>query len=516
MSTVFRKSALGSVVAAAALLSYCNALAAPTGGNFAPNITDFEKANYAQVCPGYLKGSAFFNADAAAGLNPLDVAIYYWQQKDVQPLFLTPKHLQTAFATPNWNGKFSDDPSSIASNVPGERIQVVTTILNQLVTILGNDNFVDAKGGARLHFSGNFSASDVALVSSIFLSPAGLVVDCPSAPAQPASGNRQTAAGNNSEGSGSEVQAPSSFSLANVRLRGSIDALAAQLSTGTSQIGASSVQQSASSSAAASATGASASYTGNNGAHSTSAAVEAALGYDFNKTYGPDQAGHVGTLYQTDLIPFFFADVNLATANGKASSSNRENLAGGLQGSVTTRPIGGNIDALVAALTYEHLWNEEDSSQLNFLHLSFTPYIDYLPSAIFDLNTKSAGTFLWAPKDTPPSGQIFFLTPQLTPLADLGSYNDRGTDPKANPNYAQIGGLVGLDLNILPLSSDFSVSETYMAELERSRPNIRLFQAAWTLNLSSAFGIKLSYQNGNLETTGQKTDQWLISLTAKQ
>ena len=72
--------------------------------------------------------------------------------------------------------------------------------------------------------------------------------------------------------------------------------------------------------------------------------------------------------------------------------------------------------------------------------------------------------------------------------------------------------------------SDFTVGETYLIETRRALPDVHLFEAAWSLNLSQAFGlpatrqaigVKASYQDGILEATRQATQQWLLSLSAK-
>jgi len=169
---------------------------------------------------------------------------------------------------------------------------------------------------------------------------------------------------------------------------------------------------------------------------------------------------------------------------------------------------------LATSVTYEHYWNEIDSSQLNYLHFVLEPRVSN--AGIFGLNDSH--------NITGSGTKAINFTPELEGLADAGYYNDRGIDPAKNLNYFQVGGTAGLDLSIGPLNSDVAVSETYLAQAEHGLPDIHLFTAAWTLNLSRSFGLpatsqaiglKASYQDGVLEATRQLTKQWLLSLAIK-
>jgi len=296
------------------------------------------------------------------------------------------------------------------------------------------------------------------------------------------------------------------------RIRGNSDSLAAVAAPPSAPAGAPvSPQASAQTAATSTAAGATLSISGNIPSKTYASASTAAVGYDFKyESTSPDP----GRLYQADLIPFLAVDESLSDVAGKKSSSDRQNVMLGMVGGIVTNPqlIGiGDVSLInTSSGTYQHLWNDIDRSQLNFLHFLYLPTI--------------TGGKYWALNGSifVPSGEIagkewFYVTPQLSFIGDLGFYSDRGEKPASNKDYVQLGGQAGLDIVIPKLWSDINVSELYMGETERSRPDIHLFVAAWTLTIpkTNTLGIKTSYQTGYLEATGQRTQQWLVSLSAK-
>jgi hypothetical protein len=118
--------------------------------------------------------------------------------------------------------------------------------------------------------------------------------------------------------------------------------------------------------------------------------------------------------------------------------------------------------------------------------------------------------------DVPVDQTWFAIRPIADLRTDLGYYNDRGQNPSKNQNFSQIGSQFGLAMALDRLSSDLTVTQTYLGQLGDHRKNINLFQAAWTYNIiDKIVGLQASFQNGNLETTAQRTQQWLISLSVK-
>lgn len=158
----------------------------------------------------------------------------------------------------------------------------------------------------------------------------------------------------------------------------------------------------------------------------------------------------------------------------------------------------GRVGAQTASASYAHVWNEITGAQLNYLHLVEQPVVN---------GVLNDATFLrsW-----------LALTPLLDLRADVGTYNVTGNKPAAARNFQQAGGRFGAALAVLPLHSDIVVSQTWLAQATRTRKDISLFEASWTLSVvGSTVGLKASYSNGNLEDTAQHIQQWLISLSAR-
>ena len=258
-----------------------------------------------------------------------------------------------------------------------------------------------------------------------------------------------------------------------------------------------------------SATGAAISLSGNALSKTYSSATTAAVG--IGQTYQSSTEDQ-GAIYKGDVLGFAQVDESLSAVAGKQSSSNRQNLSLGVVTDFATNPqyLGGGPAQLsnAASASVEHLWNDIDRSQLDYLHFLYQPTLT--GAGLFAINaTPFLGSNADNIKDRP------YFTPQLSFSGDFGYYDDRGEKPLVNQNYGQVGVTAGLDLVIPLIKSDFSVSQLYMAESTSARPDIKLFQAAWTITLSSTIGVKTSYENGYLEATAQRVEQWLISLTAK-
>jgi hypothetical protein len=242
----------------------------------------------------------------------------------------------------------------------------------------------------------------------------------------------------------------------------------------------------------AAATGATLSLTQNGPTKTTANALQVAIGYDYQYIKSKQT--------QFDVIPFIGVDRSITDVSGKQSSSSRENVMAGLVGSMRNIVPGA---ASVLSGTYEHLWNDIDTSQLNFIHFVEQPVI---PPYI-----NAYGFF--------PRGASLDKSVGVSLLVDLrgdiGLYDDRGLNPATTHDYQQFGTNFGVAIAIQPIESNISVTETYRAETEHYRKNISYFNVGWTYNIAKNFGIKASYQNGNLETTAQRIEQWLISLNLK-
>jgi len=230
----------------------------------------------------------------------------------------------------------------------------------------------------------------------------------------------------------------------------------------------------------------------------TSNALLAMIGYDWTLPTAGD------SLF--DVIPFIGVDRNITSTAGKQSASSRENVMAGVVGSWSyPLPITVVAASNVLSATYEHIWNDIDNSQLNFLHFVDLPVVNgYLNEYRF-----------FPCCDTPINQTWFAASPLLDVRGDLGFYSDAGLNPKVNRDYQQLGTRFGIAIALDRIKSDVTVSEIYMWEDKSTRNAISLFEADWTYNFSKDIGLKASYENGDLEATAQRIQQWLISLSVK-
>jgi hypothetical protein len=280
---------------------------------------------------------------------------------------------------------------------------------------------------------------------------------------------------------------PGLFSLSNFRVRGTPDALSPPNNSDDPLYAA--------------ATGATLSFSENGTTHTTSNALQTAVGYDFHLP----RTG----IWQVDVIPFAAVDRNITVVSSKQAASSRENVTAGLVGTVTTPPrrIGPEIGSAVVTGVADHLWNDINNSQLNYFQLIAQPVLPPILNA-----------YQFVPCCSTPLNETWFRASILLDLrADLGYYNDRGLTPATARDYEQFGTSFGLAISLENyLKSDFVVTETYLAQAEQTRKAISLFQASWTYPIiGKDVGLKVSYQNGNIETTAQRVQEWLISLSAK-
>ena len=226
-------------------------------------------------------------------------------------------------------------------------------------------------------------------------------------------------------------------------------------------------------------------------------ALEAAVGYDYQYEFAGDPAR---AAYLLDVIPFVTVDRNITYVSGKESSSSRENVSTGMDVALNSTRLFGLDDAENAlTLSAYHLWDDIHDAQINTVHLVEAPILDGRLNADVDLP--------WSEKDV--------LIPLLDLRGDFGFYNDRGVKPAANPNYSQLGTRFGFDLSLGSISSDLTVTQVVMHQFARLRKDINTFNAGWTYNITKTVGVKASYENGNLETTGLRVQQWLVSLSVK-
>jgi len=235
-------------------------------------------------------------------------------------------------------------------------------------------------------------------------------------------------------------------------------------------------------------------------AKSTTSALLATIGYDLHFTTATDSV--------FDVVPFIGVDRNISAGAGPPSASNRENVTAGVVASWShpfvvpgTFVVGSN--ALSA--TYEHLWNDIDNSRLNFLHFVDLPVVNgYLNEYRF-----------FPCCDTPVDQTWFAASPLFDLRGDLGFYSDAGSNPTVNRDYQQVGSRFGIAVALRRIKSDVTVTETYLWNDKSYRDSISLFEADWTYNVSADIGLTASYQNGDLEATAQRIQQWLISLSVK-
>lgn len=240
--------------------------------------------------------------------------------------------------------------------------------------------------------------------------------------------------------------------------------------------------------------GASLSVSGNGAAKTTASTLEAAVGYAF----GSGGAG-------LSVIPMASVDRNYSETSGKPSSADRENVTVGAileyqsVGNVFKRSAQNIVEA-----TGEHLWNDISKSQLNYLQVLDKPYW--------------AGILNW------PTGAGSVLASLLVDArADLGEYSDRGSvAPSQSKHFEQFGGSIGVALNVPSMGVSFSVMELLMAQALSGRKEINLFDTSVTyafpgqvFGVDKALGLKASFENGILEATGQRSEQWSLSVSAK-
>jgi hypothetical protein len=281
--------------------------------------------------------------------------------------------------------------------------------------------------------------------------------------------------------------------LNNFRVRGTSDSLLVPRNT----------------SAYSSAAGASLSFSQNGTKKSTTNALQAAIGYDlhFPPSY-KDQHWPPSSEALVDVIPFVAVDRNITDVSGKPSSSNRENVTLGILGSLSQplTQLGGHQASNVFSATAQHTWNDIDDSQLNYAH-----FVDSL------VINGILNDYFFVPCCSVPVNKTWFAArPILDLRADLGFYSDRGLTPAKNHNYSQLGTQFGIAVSLESISSDLKVTHTFLYQLGNFRNNINLFEVAWTYNIiGKDVGLQASYQNGNLEATAQRIEQWMISLNVK-
>lgn len=241
-----------------------------------------------------------------------------------------------------------------------------------------------------------------------------------------------------------------------------------------------------------------------NGLSKTSANVfQAAVGFRLPLPSAPGG--------ETDIIPFAAVDRSITSVAGKDSTSNRENVTLGVTASLAPPPAVSLQTAFtpVFSATYEHIFNDIDNSQLNYAHFVYQPYLDIKNSCI------GINEYKFLPSCVDPNSKPFLAYSILFDArADVGSYSDRG--PATNTDYTQIGTRFGMAVSIKSLNSDLTIDKVYMGQTRGPRPTISLWEANWTYNIVKTYlGLKFSYQDGDLEATGQKTQQWTVSLSAK-
>jgi hypothetical protein len=250
--------------------------------------------------------------------------------------------------------------------------------------------------------------------------------------------------------------------------------------------------------------GATVSYSENGPTKTTTNVLQAAIGYDFRL----ESASHLTTF---DLIPFVAVDRNMSVVSNKQSPSSRENVMLGATGSMTNLfpGPGGASDANTLSFTYEHIWNDIDGSAIEFIHFLDQPIIGPFFGKAFFINS-----YIPISNGAPLGQELVGFTPLFDLRGDLGFYSAQGTaNPSTTRNYQQIGSRFGIDVAFPRIKSDLTITQILMAELQNSRKGISYFDVEWTYNITDNAGLKASYQNGNLETTGQRVQQWLLSLS---
>jgi len=239
--------------------------------------------------------------------------------------------------------------------------------------------------------------------------------------------------------------------------------------------------------------------------HTTTNAIQAGVGYDI-----PFEQEDRRSYFE--VIPFVAVDRNVSSTSGKQSSSSRENIMLGTTVSFTnlfSGPRGGSSANTLSA-TYEHIWNNINSSQLEFIHFVEAPIINPPIGNIPGINS-----YTFYPENASLDESWFAASAIFDLRCDLGFYSTQALQKSTTPDYQQLGTNFGIAFSIPKIKSDITVTKIYMGQLSSSVKNINLFNAEWIYNATPNFGIKGSYQNGNLETTFQQIDQWLLSLSLK-
>jgi hypothetical protein len=457
-------------VAIAGLPAGNAALAAANGLN-APTID-----NAAQVC-------------TSGRLDPLKLANwYYYTSTDIAKNFASPDDLRNAFRAPD--AEKGQRGTLVGEVISGMQARVTATKsqfdANVATNSDGTKKFIDlgdflAGAAPGLVISCNVNAPQTAPA------PAGTTTAV-NAPPNAAGTNPVSPAGSETAAAGSGTAPDNGLQwLDNFRIRQTPDGLMAPRN----------------STAYAAASGATLSLSENGPSKTTSNALQVAIGYDLHfpastKEWPPK----TDSLF--DVIPFIAVNRNLTDVAGKQSSSSIENLMAGVTGS-WSKPFETLDTSNVLSASYQHIWNNIDHSELEYLHFIDQPVINGLLNA-----------YRFAPCcNVPVKDTWFAISPLLDARADLGFYSNRGLNPAINRDYQQFGTEFGFAMSLQQIQSDLTVTEIYMAEAQRYRSPIGLLQASWTYNFSKDVGLKASYENGNLEATAQRVQQWLISVSLK-
>jgi hypothetical protein len=415
------------------------------------NLKPPSTANMAQICT-----NAYLD-------NTKILGWYYFNDADVAKNFDSPAALQKSFSSP--------------ATEQGAKRSVLDAIEADVEALIS----VTSSG-----FKANTTVEAVNLDAFFAGQAPTLKITCgaqaaASSSAAAASGGTVPAKGNTGASWGTDI-----------RVRGSSDGLVAA----------------ASSSAFTSATGASLSFSENGQTKTTSNVLQAAVGVDFHfPAVTEDQHWPPASDALIDIIPFAAVNRNISVTSGKVSSSSIENVDAGAVFGISS-PFaygGGHVGANVLTGTFEHIWNDIDDSQLQYVHFVDQPVLNgYL------------NDYFFVPALTPIDKTWFAASVLLDGRGDFGYFSNRGSDPLNNADYEQVGTDFGIAVSLVPIQSDISVTETYLTQLERQRPTISYFQVAWTYPIfGKNLGLTASYQDGRLETTAQKVQQWLISLSAK-
>jgi len=403
---------------------------------------------------------------------------YFYTSADVSKNFKSPEDLRRALQNPDAER--------------GTRRQVLTEMAAH-VAAFSDENWLHP----------NVPGPDVPAERFLAGQATGVIIAC-GAPGSGAASGTAAQQGPNAPGSAAAAVTPSNnFAwLDNFRVRGTSDDLVVPRN----------------STAYAAASAATLSFTDTGTTHTLTNALQAAIGYDFSfapkfddphwpPTHADPAHPLLSSLQMVDLIPFIAVDRNITAVSGKQSASSRENVMLGLNTALTQSFfLREQPAANVFSTTGEHIWNNIDNSQINFLHFVDLPVVNgYL------------NDYAFVPCcDVPVNDTWFAVRPILDLRGDLGYYSNLGRPSSHNHDYSQVGTQFGLSFHFEQFASDLTITQIMMHEFETLRNDINFFRAVWNYNLfGKDVGLQASYQNGNLETTGQRTQQWLISLSAK-